>query len=299
MSLPPRWMGWDEMLISDVARVSQTPVHFVKPEERVIVAMLPLAKLDVAAVLVGKSDKEVTGLLGGYNCLQLAKVPGSFWQKLYTVSVEMIDWRVLSFQAGTRLGDVLRNMHNLRWGFAAVMEGDRFRLLVSVIDISRFLDSVGALERFPTLSLGDLTNKVVGSISVEQSLKELVDIMLRHRIRRILVKENGNIITDRDIIKYLLDEPQIHELRENAEHVFSKPVKLLENYMNEPAIVNREEDIASALRKLLESPAKAIVTPDHREIATPYDFTVKLWKQTIDKDVDKSGASVEPSADRW
>ncbi|GBC68518.1 hypothetical protein HRbin01_00201 [archaeon HR01] len=298
MSPPPRWMGWDETPISDVARVSLTPVHFVKPEERVIVAMLPLAKLDVGAVLVGKSDKEITGLLTGYNCLLLAKIPGRFWQKLYTVSADMIDWRVLSFQAGTGLGDVLRNMHNVGWGFVAVVEGDRFRYLVSVIDIGRFLESVGALERFPTLSLGDLTNKVVASISVEQSVNELIDIMFRHRVRRILVKENGKIITDRDIIKYLLDEPQIHELRENPEHLFSKPVKLLENYMDEPAIVNREEDIASALRSLLESPAKAIVTPDHREIATPYDFTVKLWKQTRYKSIDRGGASVEPSADK-
>jgi CBS domain-containing protein len=267
--------------VFDVLRYVDRTAPIIGEDDAVIKALVVLKALEPAAILVVNKRGEAVGVLGTYGVFTLLHEVGStspekLWAALYKTPLHDVDWLTLQAETTTSLEDLVIGMRARGWGFASVrLEGAQH--LVSILDVARFLVSFGVLER-TSLRLLDIATGNVVSVSRDSTLFDLIGVMLRRRVRRVVLEGGEYVITDRGVLQYIVSNQALEMLRDNPTKLMNTPLDELTPYVGRPEILSGDTHISTALKKLVEKEPYTVLTEERKHILTPWDIT-KLLKQ--------------------
>jgi CBS domain-containing protein len=137
--------------------------------------------------------------------------------------------------------------------------------------------SSGALDR-TSLRLLDIATGNVVSVGWDLTLFDLIGVMLRRRVRRVVLEGGEYVITDRGVLQYIVSNQALEMLRDNPEKLMNTPLDELTQYLGRPEILSGDTHISTALKKLVEKEPYTVLTEERKHILTPWDIT-KLLKQ--------------------
>jgi CBS domain-containing protein len=267
--------------VFDVLRYVDRTAPIIGEDDAVIKALVVLKALDVPALAVVNRRGEAVGVFGGYNVITLlhrvaSTSPEKLWTALYKTPLHDVDWLTLQAETTTSLEDLVAGMRARGWGFASVrLEGAQH--LVSILDVARFLVSSRALER-TSLKLVDIATGNVVSVRRDSTLFDLIGVMLRRRVRRVVLEGGEYVITDRGILQYIVSNQALEMLRDNPTKLMNTPLDELTQYVGRPEILSGDTHISTAFKKLVEKEPYTALTEERKHILTPWDIT-KLLKQ--------------------
>jgi CBS domain-containing protein len=224
---------------------------------------------------------EVVGVLTGYNVITLLyrvglKSPEKLWAALYKTPVYDVGWLTLQAETTKSLKDLVTDMRARGWGYAVVHHG-KTQHLIGVLDVARFLVSSGVLER-TSLRLVDIATGNVVSVRRDSRLFDLIGVMLRRRVRRVVLEGGEYVITDRGVLQYIVSNQALEMLRDNPTKLMNTPLDELTPYVGRPEILRGETHISTAFKKLVEKEPYTVLTEERKHILTLWDIT-KLLKQ--------------------
>jgi CBS domain-containing protein len=279
---PPGCEVFKGYTVFDVLRYVDRAAPTISEDDSVIKALVVLKALEPAAILVVNKRGEAVGVLGIYGVFTLLHEVGStrpekLWAVLYKTSVYDVDWLSLPVETTVSLEDLVADMRTRGLGFALVRLGETIQL-VNILDVARFLVSSGALEK-TSLRLLDIAMGNVVSVRRDFRLFDLMGVMLRRRVRRVVLEEGDYVITDRGILQYLVSNQALEMLRDNPTKLMNTPLDELTQYVGRPEILSGDTHISTALKKLVEKEPYTALTEDRKHILTPWDIT-KLLKES-------------------
>jgi len=266
--------------VIDVLRYADRTVPLISIDYPVIKALMGFKGLDLHYLVVVGRQEEVPGVLTGYNVMTfLYKIastnPEKLWAALYKTSVYDVDWLTLQAETTMSVEDLVTKMLMKRWGFASVRIEERF-YLVSILDVIRFLVSSGAFER-TSHRLLDIATRGVLSVGMDSTLFELLEVMVRKRIRRVVLEEEDCVVTDRGVLQYIISDQALETLRDSPKKLLATPLDALTPYAGKPVILGEDAPLSIAFKKLVEKEPYTVLTQDRKHILTPWD-TTKLLK---------------------
>jgi CBS domain-containing protein len=204
---PPVGEVFKGYTVFDVLRHTDRTAPIIGEDDSVIKALVVLKALDLPALAVVNGRVEVVGVFTGYNVITLlyrvgSTSPEKLWAALYKTPLHDVDWLTLQAETTTSLEDLVTDMRARGWGFASVrLEGAQH--LVSILDVARFLVSSGVLER-TSLRLVDIATGNVVSVRRDSRLFDLIGVMLRRRVRRVVLEGGEYVIIDRGVLQYIV-----------------------------------------------------------------------------------------------
>jgi CBS domain-containing protein len=280
--VPPGCEVFKGYTVFDVLRYVDRAAPTISEDDSVIEALVVLKALEPAAILVVNKRGEAVGVLGIYGVFTLLHEVGStspekLWAALYKTPAYDVDWLSLPVETTVSLEDLVADMRTRGLGFALVRLGETIQL-VNILDVSRFLVSSGALEK-TSLRLLDIAMGNVVSVRRDFRLFDLIGVMLRRRVRRVVLEEGDYVITDRGILQYLVSNQALEMLRDNPTKLMNTPLDELTQYVGRPEILSGDTHISTALKKLVEKEPYTALTEERKHILTPWDIT-KLLKES-------------------
>jgi CBS domain-containing protein len=282
-SWPPR-VGevFKGFTVFDVLRCVDRTAPIIGEDDAVIKALVVLKALDVPALAVVNQRGKVVGVFTGYNLIALLHMvvstgSESLWPYLYKVSLYDVGWSILSTEPDEALEKLVSRMLVRRWGYAVIHHGET-QHVIGVLDVARFLVSSGALER-TSLRLLDIATGNVVSVRRDSTLFDLIGVMLRRRVRRVVLEGGEYVITDRGVLQYIVSNQALEMLRDNPIKLMNTPLDELTQYVGRPEILSGDTHISTAFKKLVEKEPYTALTEERKHILTPWDIT-KLLKQT-------------------
>jgi CBS domain-containing protein len=267
--------------VFDVLRYVDRAAPIIGEDDAVIKALVVLKALDVPALAVVNRRGEVVGVFTGYNVITLlyrvgSTSPEKLWAALYKTPVYDVGWLTLQAETTKSLEDLVAGMRARGRGYAVVHHGET-QHLIGVLDVARFLVSSGALEK-TSLRLLDIATGNVVSVRRDSRLFDLMGVMLRRRVRRVVLEGGEYVITDRGVLQYLVSNQALEMLRDNPTKLMNTPLDELTQYVGRPEILSGDTHISTAFKKLVEKEPYTALTEDRKHILTPWDIT-KLLKQ--------------------
>ncbi len=269
--------------VLDVLKHVDRTARTIPMDAPVIEALAAFKALNMPALAVVGRQDGVTGVITGYNLITFlqkvaSKSPEKLWAALYKTEIYNIDWLTLQSETTTSLEDLLIEMRARRWGFTLVCsKGSQH--LVSILDITKFLVFSGVFERV-SLRLLDIATSNVVSVRGDLTIFDLVGVMLRRRIRRVVLEGEDYIITDRGVLQYFVSDQALQILRDRPEELMETTLDALTPYVGKPKILSRDTPLSEVLKKLVEKEPYTVLTQDRKQILTPWDIT-KLLKQGL------------------
>jgi CBS domain-containing protein len=276
---PPGCEVFKGYTVFDVLRYVDRATPIIGEDDSVIKALVVLKALEPAAILVVNKRGEAVGVLGTCGVFTLLHEVGStspekLWAALYKTSVYDVDWLSLQVETTVSLEDLVADMRARGLGFALVRLGETIQL-VNILDVSSFLVSSGALER-TSLRLVDIATGNVVSVGWDLILFDLIGVMLRRRVRRVVLEGGEYVITDRGIMQYLVSNQALEMLRDNPTKLINTPLDELTQYVGRPEILSGDTYISTAFKKLVEKEPYTVLTEERKHILTPWDITKLL-----------------------
>jgi CBS domain-containing protein len=268
-------------IVLDVLKYVNGTTSIINEDDSVMKALVVLKALDLPALAVVNGRGEVVGVLTGYNVITLLYRVGStsperLWAALYKTPVYDVGWLTLQAETTKSLEDLVAGMRARGWGYAVVHHGET-QHLIGVLDVARFLVSSGALEK-TSLRLLDIATGNVVSVRRDSRLFDLIGVMLRRRVRRVVLEGGEYVITDRGVLQYIVSNQALEMLRDNPEKLMNTPLDELTQYVGRPEILSGDTHISTAFKKLVEKEPYTVLTEERKHILTPWDIT-KLLKQ--------------------
>ena len=279
---PPVGEVFKGFTVFDVLRCVDRTAPIIGEDDAVIKALVVLKALDVPALAVVNQRGKVVGVFTGYNLIAFLHMvvstgSESLWPYLYKVSLYDVGWSILSTEPDEALEKLVSRMLVRRWGYAVIHHGET-QHVIGVLDVARFLVSSGALER-TSLRLLDIATGNVVSVRRDSTLFDLIGVMLRRRVRRVVLEGGEYVITDRGVLQYIVSNQALEMLRDNPIKLMNTPLDELTQYVGRPEILSGDTHISTAFKKLVEKEPYTALTEERKHILTPWDIT-KLLKQT-------------------
>jgi CBS domain-containing protein len=276
---PPVGEVFKGYTVFDVLRCVDRTAPIIGEDDAVIKALVVLKALDVPALAVVNRRGEVVGVFAGYNVITLLHRVGStsperLWAALYRTSLHDVDWLTLQAETTKSLEDLVTGMRARGWGYAVVHHGET-QHLIGVLDVARFLVSSGALEK-TSLRLVDIATGNVVSVRRDSTLFDLIGVMVRMRVRRVVLEGGEYVITDRGVLQYIVSNQALEMLRDNPTKLMNTPLDELTQYLGRPEILSGDTHISTAFKKLVEKEPYTVLTEERKHILTPWDITKLL-----------------------
>lgn len=143
-------------------------------------------------------NKQPSGLVGGYDIIRgILEDPDSDFFDGKTVG--QIMYRQLDLvNTTTKITEVLRKWRQSRRAFSIIRKGSNLSALSirMLLDVYPFLDTA--------LTIQDIPKKKLVYYDKEQSVRDILNLMLQNKTRRLVLKGTLSFISDRIIIEHLI-----------------------------------------------------------------------------------------------
>jgi CBS domain-containing protein len=216
---------------------------------------------DGLAVMDGKDP---IGTLGGKIFItNLMKNPThSFFKETKSKSIMQTGLSVL--QSKTKLSEVLELWKNSKIGFSAVQkDGELYAL-----SLRNFLLLVSEMNSAKKIS--DLPKKPLVTFSMDDTIEDLFQKMLKNRVRRLVLEGTKQIISDRTILNDICIDMNYLKYTENL-------LNLKANVLNTetPEIISDDLTISELAETLSKQIHPIVVYEDN--IITPWDLLQAVY----------------------
>ncbi len=270
-----------DLMVSEFIEDGLAPAPVpLSPQELGVTCGSLLAWRDVGCGIVAEQEK-VAGVFYGYQLVFMIsrtskdKLYSSLWTPLKDL-VHILPLESISlFQLGDRSSDIFKSIIAKRFGDVLIIANSHPVTLITLKEILAALT-----RRFDRL---DLDTRTIASplklIQEDTRMEDLLDFMLRNRIRRAVIKENGHYFscTERELLRYFFSMQGLEVLRESPEVLLSKPVgEMVKEQGEKLPVVSGDLDVADAWKAAQSTKGLAVIV-DEEKIATPWDLVVKPY----------------------
>lgn len=222
---------------------------------------------------LGGQHTELQGAFGGYALLRkIAQTdPADYYGLLWGPGRHCVV-KIGSCQFDDSLDQLLRVYESTNFGNARVDSASGF-ILISLADIADLLRK-GSLES--RMSASEVGTPVI-TISQDASIKEAIDKMLAHRIRRLFIEGKGpSFISDRSIISFMFSGDRIYFVRSSPEKWID--AKVSDTELRSASTIASGEPLAGAARAYGLQPDSCLMTDDGK-VVTRWDLIMKPWQK--------------------
>jgi hypothetical protein len=225
----------------------------------------------IVPMVTGPHPK-LQGAFGGYALLKkiAESTPKDYYNLLWSPG------RYCVVKIGTcrfedSLDTLLRLFEATRFGNARVDRSGGF-ILISLADIVELLRN-GSLES--GMSASEVGSAII-RISPNASMKEAIDKMLAHRVRRLFIDGQGSaFVSDRSIISFMFSGERIYLVRNNSEQWID--AKVSDTKFGVAPTIAAGEPLPGAARVFGIQPDACLLTDDDK-VVSRWDMIMKPWK---------------------
>ena len=218
---------------------------------------------------------KLQGAFGGYALLKkiAESAPKDYYNLLWSPGRYCVT-KIGTCQFEDSLDVLLWLFESTRFGNARVDRSGGF-VLISLADIVELLRN-GSLES--CMSASEVGSAII-RISPDASIKEAIDKMLAHRVRRLFIDGQGPaFVSDRSIISFMFSGERIYLVRNNPKQWID--AKVSDTKFGEAPTIAAGEPLAGAARVFGIQPDACLMTDDGK-VVSRWDMVMKPWKAGV------------------
>ncbi|MCL4517975.1 MAG: CBS domain-containing protein [Thaumarchaeota archaeon] len=237
-----------------------------------------LAALQVSAVLA--LDDKATGedmrykaLTGFYVLSKILTNKEDFSKYLATHCAELAR-PIKIVKENESLSHVIGVIDESRIGVVLVSGNNNTSNVLTTLELRDFVRLYRDGKNLPptNLKLGDLASSPVISLKCETTLEDLLNTMLRYRVRKIFLPETKSVISDRDVLSYMTSPGGIEQVNKSLDSILKTPAKDLPS--TRPPFVDSRMSIGEAASLMNPDTGDCLICD--RGLVTFWDIVVKL-----------------------
>lgn len=247
--------------------VAGTALDSLRPDLQLIVAMQ-----DSKLVYMYRR-KSVMAFTGQTLFRTLAAAKAGTRYKLLFQPCETASMALQPLHPEAEFSTLLERFNETRLGFALVSDGDKF----GVVRLADVISLYGSGVIATNASLADMASRAPLRMSLKATLSEVIDRMLREKVRRLFITEEPRAFaSDREILDFLLSNESLTRARDS-------PQEFLESTLSDvPWRPAQEFDGSKGVMEALDtyqqlSGAWCGLVDGH--VLTPWDLVMEPWLQ--------------------
>ena len=223
----------------------------------------------VDSIVVLDNDEMPVGIVGGYDLLDhLRKNPTRDLQ--YKTRVEDIMFKdVPEVEKKTKLVDLIEKWKNTRRAFAIIANESEKYFPISV----RKMLEIG-MKCKTDISISTMSKKEIVTFQPDDSLGKIIDLMFKHKTRKLLLKNSNQYISDRLILGEI---SRILKFQKNIENFLDIPANQLKFEYVKTVTEDLKFDHLCSIMEKMDHPYVI-----YKDISiSPWDICVTLLSENL------------------
>lgn len=243
----------------------------LEPGTQILVAasLLRFHQIDALPIRFEPSQKKKFAVFG-FSCLsKLLETPAAEYQEFLELPCENASLELSTVDVDDSLEDLLRVFERTRFGFAWV-DSDKLGGFASLRDV---LELYGNDSIVTNMAVEQVASPIF-SMEASSPLSNVINEMFNHKFRRIFVKGQNSVVTDRRIIGYLFSASRLTETAKNPETLLDGKLGDLEKV--EPIHLAKHSSIKEAALSMVGAVEECLTCDSG--VVTPWDLVMKPLK---------------------
>lgn len=258
-----------------------TRIPRISPQTNTWEAILTLLNSNVNAIAVGPPENIKEGTpnrrwlaISGYSILsKLLQTTSKDYEAV--LSAPCVD-KSLSVGEVTSEDDIVSLLHvfdasSFGYALSEDQKTRNFNGIVSLTDLLRLYLN-GEIES--DMIAREVASYPVFSLPKNTTIKDTIEQMILQKLRRIRISDTHEMVSDREILKFLFNADRIFSWRKGHFGLFDGSLHHIQTFT--PPWVDSDMDLKSAAKALLESKRDCVFCKDG--IVTPWDLIMKPWR---------------------
>lgn len=250
-----------------------TPAVSIRKENKMWVATAMLIhnlESFTDSLVVTEEDEKPIGVIGGREVIEnISKNPTSDFFDNTTVE-QIMDKNIVILSENSSLGELLESWKKTRRAFSIIPNKFGGYSAIS----GRKILEIG-LNCITDLTISELPRKEIVTFEKENTIKEIIDLMLEKNTRKLLLKNTNYFISDRLIIQSIAQE-----------YDFFRNVKFLQRKLEDSFRLEESKRISkdvnlTELSRIMYSMMHPYVVY-HDQVITPWDICMALESDRIE-----------------
>ncbi|MHB2035618.1 MAG: hypothetical protein ACYCPW_02620 [Nitrososphaerales archaeon] len=205
----------------------------------------------------------------GYSCLsKLLETDARNYGKFLEMPCEHAALALSTIDVNEIVEALLRVFEKTKFGFAWV-ESERLGGFASLRDVLE-LYAKGVINA--KMTVGEVASPIF-SLPKDSKIKSVLQEMFNHRIRRVFVSGERNLVTDRMIISYIFSVSRLAETTKKPEKLLDAKLGDLDKM--EPVPINGRTSLREAAAALSKRDATKDCLFCDEGVVTPWDLVIK------------------------
>ncbi|WP_246282162.1 CBS domain-containing protein [Nitrosopumilus ureiphilus] len=252
---------------------TSTPAVSIRKENKMWVAtgmLIHYLESFTDSLVVTEDDEIPIGVIGGREIIEnIFKNPTSDFFDNTTVE-QIFDKNLVILSENTTLGELLTTWKNTRRAFSIIPNHLGGYSAIS----GRKLLEIGA-NCVTDLSLSEFPEKNVISFEKDNSIKEIIQLMLGNNTRKLLLKDTNYFISDRLLIQSIAKDFDFFRNVKFLERKFEESFKL-----EEATKISKDMNLAEISKMMYVMPHPYVIYRD--QVITPWDICMILESDRIE-----------------
>ncbi|MHB2035397.1 MAG: hypothetical protein ACYCPW_01455 [Nitrososphaerales archaeon] len=232
----------------------------------------------VSAVIVSDKSSAKKGAqykaLTGYNIL--LKFPGrkGSFSKFLSYPCAVLAQPIQIVSEIESLKTAVKTMRESRVGVVLVSRVKDSSQTLATLELRDFVRLYRDERNLPNtnLKIGGLASSPVLSVKSGATLEDLINAMLKNRVRKIFLSQTKSVISDRDILSYMTSPGIFEQMNESPESVLAAKVSELPS--TRPPFVDSALNITEAIQFMSPDSGDCLICD--RGLVTLWDLVIKL-----------------------
>lgn len=257
-----------------------TPV--LDGQARVLEAAKILTSPQVSAVIVsGRRQSAQSGTryaaAGGYHILSGLRMRSTDLNLLY-LPCSLIAKPIKVVNEKESLGFIVKAIARSRLGVVLVKRKLISSEILTTVELRDFIRLYRSGRRLQEIDVkvGSLASSPVLAVRGEDTLKHVIGVMLKHRKRKVLLRDTGSLISDRDVLNFLIGSHRYERLRDEPDKIFN--TQALELPSSRPPFVESDMGITEAAGMMNPDAGDSLICD--RGLISFWDLVIKLENLT-------------------
>jgi CBS domain-containing protein len=237
-----------------------------------------LTSPQVSAVIVSEKDKSKNNesrysAIAGYHILSKLLTEELSFSKMLDRPCTFAALPIKVLNEGEPVEAVLKAIAESRLGVVLISRSIGSSEVLTTVELRDFIrmHKMGGQLREGDLKIGDLASSPVLSVRREDTLRQVLRVMLKHKKRKVLLYETRTVISDRDILNFLISSNNHELIKEQEELLEVKASQLPSSF---PPFVDSEMNVNEAARLMNPDDGDCLICD--KGLVTFWDLVVKL-----------------------
>lgn len=246
---------------------------------RLLEAAKMLTSPQVSAVIVSEKSKSTNNetrysAVAGYHVFSKLLRENLDFSKMLNRPCKFAALPIKVVNERTSIASVLKAISESRLGVVLVSRRIGSSEVLTTVELRDFVRilRMGKQLRESSLKVGDLASSPVLSVRKEDTLKRVLQIMVKHRMRRVLLYQTKSVISDRDILNFLISPDNYERIKKGVDSLFD--AKASELPSSSPPFVDSEMSISDAAKLMNPDEGDCLVCD--KGLVTFWDLVIKL-----------------------